>query len=400
MKSILLLLFCCGSILFVSGCWDRVELNDLAIVTAAAIDIKGEKEIELSLQIFIPKALSSGGGQGGGGGGGGSAGEGGITLVASQKGANIADALSKLQGEVPRKIFWGQCKVFIFGETLAKKGIQEPMDFLLRHPQPRERAYMYVSRGKAKHVLELTPELERYSGEVIRELSDLHIGMQVTMQDLDKMLIGKAQAAAIPYVKVLSAEQGQEKPFQFPKIDGTAVFKKDRMVGKINEKETRGVLWLRNEMEEYTVTVNPQDAKGDVSLNPVSAQIKLIPRIQGEKWKMLVKVNTEGAVVQNRTNLNLTNNEVIKKVEKAYGKDIQNRIDLAIQKAQHELKADILGFAKEFHRKYPKQWKQVENRWDEVFPEVEVKIDVEAHIRRQGYINKPGGLLEEEVKEK
>ena len=30
---------------------------------------------------------------------------------------------------------------------------------------------------------------------------------------------------------------------------------------------------------------------------------------------------------------------------------------------------------------------KVENRWDEMFPEVEVKIDVEAHIRRQGYIN-------------
>ena len=31
----------CVSILFLSGCWDRMEVNDLAIVTAAAIDRKG-----------------------------------------------------------------------------------------------------------------------------------------------------------------------------------------------------------------------------------------------------------------------------------------------------------------------------------------------------------------------
>ena len=131
---------------FLSGCWDRVEINDLAIVTAAAIDETDDNQIELSLQVFIPKAIGSGGGQGGGGGGGGGA----TTMLRSQKGINISDALSKLQSEIPRKIFWGQCKVFIFGEKLAKEGIQEQMDFFLRHPQPRERAYLYVSEGKAK----------------------------------------------------------------------------------------------------------------------------------------------------------------------------------------------------------------------------------------------------------
>ena len=63
MKRILLLLSICVSILFLSGCWDRVEVNDLAIVTATAIDKSDDNQIELSIQIFIPKSLSSGGGQ-------------------------------------------------------------------------------------------------------------------------------------------------------------------------------------------------------------------------------------------------------------------------------------------------------------------------------------------------
>ena len=192
---------------------------------ATAIDKSDDNQIELSIQIFIPKSLSSGGGQAGGSGGGK------MTFTASQTGKNIADALSKLQGKLPREIFWGQCKVFIFGEELAKQGIQEQMDFLLRHPEPRGRAYVYVSEGKAKDILEIVPNLERYSAEVLREISNYRIGMQITIQDVDEMLTGIAQAAALPYVKIKTQQTSEGKPIKFAHIDGTAIFHKDQMVG-------------------------------------------------------------------------------------------------------------------------------------------------------------------------
>ena len=172
------------------------------------------------------------------------------------------------------------------------------------------------------------------------------------------------------------------------------------MIGKMSEKATRGILWVRDEMEAYTVSVEPKGVSGEISLNPVSAHVKLVPQIQNEKWKMLVKINTEGAVIENGTNLLLSSPQSIKNVEKAFQEAIKKRIELALEEAQHKMKVDILGFGEEFHRKYPKQWKQNENRWDQVYPEVEVNIDVEGHIRRQGYITQPGGMPEKEVKEK
>ncbi|WP_141993771.1 Ger(x)C family spore germination protein [Bacillus sp. B4EP4a] len=395
MKNVLLLLVICGTIPFLSGCWDRIEITDLAIVTAAAIDKKGNNQIELSVQVFIPSSISSGGGQGGSSQGG----SGVTTMVRSAKGSNISDALSKLQSKLPRKIFWGHCKVFVFGEKLAKEGIQEQMDFLLRHPQPREKANVYVSKGEAKPILESLPPLENYSGEVLRELSDLHIGMLVTIQDLDEMLTGKPQAAALPFVKILPPGKGQTKLQGIPYIVGTAVFKKDKMTGTMTEKETRGILWLRDEMESYTVTFQPKGVKGEISLNPVTAQVKIIPQIINDKWKFLVKVKTEGAVIQNETNLDLSSPKSLKAAERAYQKDIEKRIEMAFLHTQDK-KADILGLGKDFYRKYPKQFNKVANHWDEIFAEMEVEIDVAAHIRRQGYINKPAGLSENEVKDK
>ncbi|MBS4197058.1 Ger(x)C family spore germination protein [Lederbergia citri] len=383
MKIILHSILFMGMLVLLTGCWDRIEINDQAIITAAAFDIEENGKIELTLQIFIPKSFSTGGS-----GGPGSAGP--VTFITSQKGYNIADALSKIQGKLSRKLFWGQCKVFIFGEKVAKRGIQNHIDYLLRQPQPRERALMFVA-SKAKEVLEMPAVLERYSSERIKEQSKLTTGIKVTLQDLEEMLIGNSSAASLPYLKISKEKQMQGQTSKYAHIYGTAVFKNDKMIGKMSEKETRGILWLKDELKDYTVTIRVNDDHGEISLSPVFANINLIPKIQNNKWTMKVKIETEGSIVLNTTNLDITSEKAIKIIEKAYEKKIQGRVQLAIDLIQNKLNADIVDFAKDFHRKYPKEWERVEKRWNEKFPEVDVVIDVKAHIKRQGYINESAG---------
>lgn len=134
-------------IVLLGGCWDKVEIDELSIVTATAIDKHDDGQVEISLEIFIPKSLS---GSSQGGGGGAESGGGQTTMVVSHKGKNMADALSKLEAELPRRIFWGSCKVFIFGTAAAKDGIQHYLDFLLRHPQPRNRLLCLLVKEKQR----------------------------------------------------------------------------------------------------------------------------------------------------------------------------------------------------------------------------------------------------------
>lgn len=383
LKHLLLFTVINGVILLLTGCWDRLEVNDMAIVTAAAIDKKDDNQIELSVQVFIPKSASMGSVPGGGASGGVK-----TSLVASQSGVNMADALSKVQAELPRKVFWGHCKVFIFGEEAAKDGVQGHLDFLLRHPQPRERAYMFVSEGTARKLLEVQTKLERDTAEGIRELSELRIGLLVTMQKLNEMVTSDNQSAALPFLKIMTKKE-HEEPFRFAKIVGSAVFKKDRMIAKVPMKQTRGILWLRNEIKGYTVTVRPKNEQGDLSLNPVKAHVDLNPHIHNNEWTMNVNIRTEGTVVQNNTELNLSEQKNLAIVEDAFRHDIKQRIESTIEKIQQEMKTDIFGFGKEFHRKYPSEWKKIKKPWDDKFPEVKVNIHVKAHILREGYITEP-----------
>jgi spore germination protein KC len=396
MTKTLLTLFLCTAVLPIAGCWDRKEINDELLVSAIGIDKRKDK-MELSIQMVIPKATSGGqqtmGGSGAGGGG--------InpTLVNSATGITIADAMANLQEQIPRRIFWGQAKVLVIGEELAREGISEHLDYLARHPQNRLRINVFVSKGKATNILEVLPPLEKSSAEALNELAKMQFGLNITVKDLLQMLKGEAGAAALPRIEEVPPKTGGEKDHTTLRLNGTAVFKKDKMVGYVSDEVTRGILWLRDEIKRATVTIEPKEANGHISLELIRAKTILIPQIENGKWKMTVKVASEDDVVQNATNLDLMNPTVVKGLQQEAQKDLEKRVIWALKEVQKGMNADIFGFAEAFHRQYPKQWSAAKDRWDLIFPSVEVKVDAKVFVHRPGVSTDPPGIPQKEVKE-
>lgn len=187
------------SAVLLTGCWDRTEINDLAIVTAAGMDLADDGKIKLSVQIFVPSASTSDPTSSAFTGGSNQ------TIVRSAIGLNLADATARLQETLSRRVFWGQADVFIFGQKLAERGINEPMDFLTRHPHPRERANLFVSEGEATEVLELRTPTERNTAELLREMAILQSGLNITMLQAVEELSEEAHTAVIPMVVVKNA---------------------------------------------------------------------------------------------------------------------------------------------------------------------------------------------------
>jgi spore germination protein KC len=371
--------------LFLSGCWDRREVNDIAIVLATGIDKTNNNKIELSVQIIIPTAM--------GGGQQGSVGGGRTTAVKKATGTTIFDAMSHLQEEIPRYIFWGQNQIIVFGDTLAKEGIHKYIDFFVHHPSQRIRSFVFVNQGKAIDVLKTIPALERSSTEIPRELAKFHIGLSLTLRELLNMLDSEGESAAVPSIKVEKEPDGTSGVH----LSGTAVFKKDKLKGFINDKVTRGVMWIRDEMKLSSVTVKPKGADALISFNLIHSNTKLIPKVENGKWKMTIKIVTEDDMVENQTTLNVSNPKVSKSLEKQLVQKINKRVRIALGRVQKEMKVDILGFAEVFHRYYPEEWSKMKGQWSDKFPEVEVEVDTKAYIRRPGMSTIPEGAPETEV---
>lgn len=379
-----------------SGCWNRTEVNDLALVTGAAIDKKEGDYIELSVQVYIPR---TGGGQQGMGAQGGGGGGGGVkTLVRSAKGTTVAEAMSKLQELLPRKIFWGHTDIFVIGERMAKQGIRDLIDFIMRFPQPRERAAVFVTKGDAKKTLGFHPPLERTSSEVLREMAKSKLSIDVDVKKLCQMLSGDAQAAALPWVEMLPLEFEHNQNQTIPYIRGTAVFRKDKLAGELDDETTRGLLWVRDEIvKEAVITITPKDSPGYISFNLDSSSTKLVPQIKNGVWSITVKIETNENMIQNATPLDIMVPAINASLEQQLQEEIRGRVEKALTQTK-VLKTDVFGFAEAFHRKYPKEWNRVKDQWDVRFPELDVKIDAKATIRRPGSTTTGGNRPEDEVK--
>jgi spore germination protein KC len=379
-KTVLALLFLSVHALVLAGCWDRTEVNDLAIITAAGLDLTDDGQLELSVKIYL---TSPAGTQQMGGSDSSGKGKTGMSVVRSATGSTVADAASKLQQRLSRKMFWGQDEVFVFGERLARQGLAEPLEFLLRHPAPRERGNVFVSKGSAKEVLQLTPPIERSVADVLRKMARSKTQLDISMSELAQMMAGRAKAAVLPLLAIK-----QDNQDEFPFIDGTAVLKNGKMVGSADAAVTRGIMWLRNEVKRSTVTVAPANADGKVSFQLLRSRTRLVPHIDEGDWSLDVRIETWDEIVENATNLDVAAPKHIDELEAALGDDIRQRVNSALTRAQKEWNADIFQFADAFYRKYPKEWNRNKDRWDEIYPKLVVRLETKPKVSRPGLIGK------------
>ncbi|USK60964.1 Ger(x)C family spore germination protein [Peribacillus asahii] len=366
------------SMCLLTGCWDRVELTDVSLIKGVGIDRIDDGTIEVTVEVAVPQAQSQGGSEGGA-----ALGSGGLMKVVTRsgKGKTISGALEHIQEQLPRRIFWGHSEVIVLNEKLVKEGIREQIDYFIRDPKTRIRSYVFVTKEKAKDVLSLQTLLYSPS-EILWDMAESKILMNVTLVDLLQML--DSGDVAIPMVTKVPPPKGKKPNETTAYIYRTAVFKKDKMIGSINDELTRGLMWIRNEGKETQVALLPEGEKGYISLNLLRRETKLVPKIKGDKWEITVKTRTKGAIVANETNIQVKSPEEIKVLEKQLAKQIEERLNRTVQKVQKEQKADVFGFGEAFERKYPKKWREAKDKWDEIYPQVDVKLDIDATILRIG----------------
>ncbi|CAH1219217.1 Spore germination protein A3 [Paenibacillus plantiphilus] len=376
-----------------TGCWDRTEINDLAIVLALGIDSPEGKGILLSAQIYSPR--QSGGGSPSGSSEGTASG---TTIVKSANGSNLAEAMSRLQRKLSRHVFWGHSEAVVIGQSAAKRGLREYLDFLLRYSQFREHAYVYVSQQPAKEILAQLPSLERSSAEAMREMGIMKLGARVTILDLAKSIEGPGQSAVLSRLKIPPPEEGKDKLASIPYIRGLALFKKAAYIRTITEPLSIGMLIMLNQLEDIVFSVQPDNnSKGVVAIKPSTINTTLTPRIRNGVWSIQAHVKARGDIVLNTTDLSLAAPNQVKDIEKLWKEKMTGIVQSAINLAQKELKTDFFGYAAEFRRHYPKQWNANLSKWESIYPNIETGLQVDVLIMRSGKSESPQGVPDETI---
>ncbi|RJX37684.1 Ger(x)C family spore germination protein [Paenibacillus pinisoli] len=379
-----------AAIALLTGCWDRIEVNDIAIILGAGIDQEENNKVKLSVEIYLPAPDNneSGGGQEGMDSGS----KNGNILVSSAIGSSMADAMSKLQKRLSRRLYWGHNNVYVFGKERAERGFNDDLDFFLRYVRARERTNIYVTQGKAIDTMGVIPRLDQNLMEALTELSKTEVSIDVDLKTVMEQIVETPeQTYTVPYI-LTSAVMSEKKHLRnanVPYFRGLTIFKKGRMIGSLDNELTHGYFWITNQIKASTILTAAVAKDETVAVNLTASKSKLIPKIDSSgEWRMELIIECEGNLIQNASRMDYSVPEQLTEIEDLFEAMIKKNVDKSLNVIQQKYKSDILGYSRLFRRKYPKQWAAAKPEWSETFLRIKTDTSVNFQIRRPGALVK------------
>ena len=375
---------------FLTGCYNYHELYVLAIVSAMSIS-KSNDSYHIAIQVVNTvkeqDATSSDEPSF-------------ITYKASGK--SLQKAFSNIIKDTPKKIYGNQMQLLIIDEGLAREGISDILDFLARDPNIRNE--FYVAIGRDKDILDVLTPLDNVSGKNILDKlkatnEDLGIANMVTFNELIANFQNKNIEVALPTIKIegnrseddVKSDLEESFPDKRIVISNLSIFKNNKLLGYLNEKESLAYNFIMDNIT-HAIIVNKYKNSSYISLELINSKTKKDIDIKNK----LVKINIKGkaSITESNYNINLTQEENIKKIEKDLNKNIEKIIKESIDNNASKYSSDIYGFKEMCYKSYPKYYKKVYKEWDkDLFNNIKVKVKSDIEIVEQG--NLLGGIKHE-----
>lgn len=373
-KKLMIILIIC-SLQLLSGCWNYREVNDVNIVTGLAIDYDNKaKQYILSTEIIDFSV------------------EGGHGEVISIRGKTVFDAIRNMISKSGKKLYFGHSKVFIISKEVAEKGLVPIMDLIFRDAELRSDVWVLISdKTAASDILNVAiAELEAVNSFHLENnmQSQKYLSKIYTIPQwrLVQDIYAEGISPAVPLVK-LSKRDGSLGT----EVKGTAVFRGDKMVGIMDEHETKLFLMIKqtNQLGLWIIESINKEEKYKVALEMFgcNTDISIIPTQNGPK--VLVDIQSYTGVGEVGSTLDIFEKSAFEELEKQSEMQIKQDTEDLIRKMQIEYQSDIFGFGKLIKKRMPEYWKENKDDWNGLFSRLEIEVTVDVIIKGSALTYKP-----------
>ncbi len=411
-----------------TGCWDRKELDTLNVATMIGVDriVKDGKPLVL-FSVLSLKLVT--GGSSATGGTGSAAISPSLGYVTSAEGETIAAAARNIALRSPRVLYLGHVQAVVIGEGMAREGIQDAIDYGDRSKDIRYRTEVVTCQGSALEALEAQPEYEstaavelsrmirnnpaQLSKLVPANLLQVVYSMMTPGKDaaMPRLSIipppergstilkgtpsgiisldqqsqqGQAGAKDKDFNQLLGVEEGQHPERKTFKVDGTAVFSGDKLVGWLNEDEGLGAMFITGQARggEVPFAFGSPEKNASYVFRSASTSVKPVISQDGITFEVMIK--GAGVLTEDRNAaIDPTKESDIKAAEQLVDEEAEHYCQEAVTKCQ-SLNSDIFGFGDLIHKTDPAFWKQIRDRWRDYFPGVKVQVTARFIIENTG----------------
>lgn len=335
MKKIILLVIC---LFFLTGCYDYQELSDMSIVNGIGVDFKDE-EYTVSLEIVESSSKGESSGQI-------------STNVITGKDKIFANAINEAVNNSGKKAYFKHVDLVIISEELAKEGISDIVDYMLRDVTVSSSFFTVVAEDP-EEVLKTELDDDSISNLIVDTIRYNIDATQIDNIDLIvSNITNERKDIALPYI-----EMDEDNVL----IDNLAYFKKAKMVGKMNNKIYNFLILKSNNLDfdsdDNVINIYKKDVSYDIKKDKITINIKGMGRVK--------KINED---------IHLEDKGSYKVIEKSIQEKIATEVEEFIDEAQ-ENESDLVGFKDLYYKVYSKEKDDIP---------YEVKVDIK--ITRNGAI--------------
>ncbi|EAX46625.1 spore germination B3 GerAC family protein [Thermosinus carboxydivorans Nor1] len=388
-----------------TGCVGARETDEIAYVLAIGLD-KGEEpgKIRITYQIAVPRSLASGSQAGGGKSDQ-------TDVLVTLEAPSLAEGRNLLNSAVSRVPILSHTKVFIFGEELARGGVADVIGPLMRFREFRGSMFIMVANeDTAQHFMQKNkPKLELLTSRFYESmllagqetsyylrthLHDFYIRYKTGNIAPIAVLAGAPAEVGGVVQRARPPERADEYVGNTPRVSstemaaealGTAVFVRDRMVGKLTNKETRMVAILTNKFRRgFLVFDDPLEPRKLIHANMrLGEPTKIVVNFVDGRPVIDIFVFLEGEITSIPSGINYEQPQYRSLIEAQISQLVEREMERTLRKLQG-LGADVAGFGYRACRHFA-TWQEWENfDWLAAYQQATFRLQVETKIRRQG----------------
>jgi spore germination protein KC len=367
-------------LLNLTGCWSKVELDELTFVYGLFIDVDKEPGmVEVTINTPLPNRLSAGGQPGSTGGGGE------VYATVSKTAKTITDAIILIQQDLTRELSLSQLKVVVLGEAYAREGISEILEWIKKEPSLSLSTYIMTSSGHVKELNQISAMYEQLPAEILRKLASEDHMFATTIKDcLFAESAGLGFAMNYLFLGRTQETSGMGKPDLWVGIQGAALFQKDKMKGTIKDKEGRALAWAEGNLKNSSYSVTWDEEESAATAMFVKTKVSKSIAIINKEPVFTVKLIGRASITylkdsKNRDQVSLRA-IILEKLKEEITADLTGAI-----KSSQKVGADILQLGLLLEWNDPKRWNQIKERWDGYYTrDAEIKVKTELSIQDFG----------------
>ena len=397
---------------FLLGCNGSHEPDSLVYIVAIGFDkAKEPGEIEISFQMSVPRTGSS------------SEGGSGETkknaIVITIKAVTLAEAYNMLDSAIAYTPTLSHTKMLVFSEELAREGLQDVMGPIMRFRQYRGSMHIAIVKGSASDffksnqpafditlskyyeiMMESYPEsayyldsslhtfymrLKSWSGQAYATMVGVNPTTGNGAPADGKVPGGKAET----YIAGDMPRQGGNKA----EFMGTAIFRGDKMVGILDNDETRMLNILLGTFNKgFLSVVDPLDPKRSVNAFLSLEQGPSIKtHIENGIPYLQVQIKLEGEISAIPSGIHYEKEEYLSLLEEQVSQVITERMEKMLRHTQ-AAGSDVASFGFYFRPYFLTRPEFNDFNWNDRYSEAQIEVHVKTNLRRYGLMMKTSAI--------